>query len=185
MVTLLTVFSQFCYSFAVKLKVQHFLQSLCIVGSQRKREPFLLHSFNVRDRSWLVLLFPKAIRQIKLNSIEAESLRHIRCLPHHSNGLCYISVRSIMKYTSRVIVSRAKIGLITLALQIGIYYELIRYIFAHNGFTTYYTFSQNFHIRGSYVSSFGALRDNTDNKRLSLRMLYSDIPLSIAIVTST
>ena len=98
------VLSHICYNFAVKLKVQHFLQILCIVGSQRRREPFLLHSFNVRDRRWLVLLFPKAIRQIKLNSTDAESLRRIHCLPHDSNGLCYVSMRSDMTYTSTVIV---------------------------------------------------------------------------------
>jgi hypothetical protein len=147
------VLSHICYNFAVKLKVQHFLQSLCIVGSQRRREPFLLRSFNVRDRSWLVLLFPKPIRQIKLNSIYAESLRYIHCLPHDSNGLCYVSMRSSMTYTSTLNVSQAKIGLITLPLHIGIYYGVSRCIFLHDWLPTYYTFLLNAHIRRPYFLS--------------------------------
>jgi hypothetical protein len=82
---------------------------------------------------------------MKLNSIDdAESLRCIQCLPHGSNGSCnakYEFWHDMYKQSDRV-------GLITPLLHLGIYYEVIRYLFAHNAAYClyYYTFLQNAHI---------------------------------------
>ena len=98
--------STFTYllQFCCQVESSAFPSDFMYCGLSEEAWAILLHSFNVRDRRWLVLLFPKAIRQIKLNSTDAESLRRIHCLPHDSNGLCYVSMRSDMTYTSTVIV---------------------------------------------------------------------------------